>query len=216
SLHRSWTTNAILFSFVFDLFGGGEVMRITIITTCIAQITPPEKLTNVYNYISGIYLLASVSGAAIGSLLLSRHVHMLNALSMLCYVFAASVAATIPTESERELEATEDSQPMLLGADHAHSPPLKSLTSALALFSLPSLRRRYLEPRMSTEQVDLFITQMSLVANAVGMVCLGFSASAPFFILSLCLYTSGVGLADSLTSYGTSTLPAGEQIGDFY
>ncbi|KAL8678516.1 MAG: hypothetical protein Q9186_005152 [Xanthomendoza sp. 1 TL-2023] len=220
---------------------------------------------------------------------------MLNALSMLCYVFAASVAATIPTESERELEATEDSQPMLLGADHAHSPrssfdrtikslqqplfsiflrswkssylsiitlfsvpnptytvlllflintfavrvevllpqytsltlhwplstvnsvlALKSLTSALALFSLPSLRRRYLEPRMSTEQVDLFITQMSLVANAIGMVCLGFSASAPFFILSLCLYTSGVGLADSLTSYGTSTLPAGEQIGDFY
>ena len=69
---------------------------------------------------------------------------------------------------------------------------------------------------MSTAEVDLFITQMSLFANAIGMVCLGFSASAGFFILALCVYTSGMGLADSLTSYGTSTLPAEDEIGNFY
>ncbi|KAL8819805.1 MAG: hypothetical protein Q9223_001842 [Gallowayella weberi] len=248
SLHRSWTTNAILCSFIFDLLGGGEVMRITIITTCIAQITPPEKLTNVYNYISGIYLLATVSGSAIGSLLLSRHVYILNALSILCYIFTASVAATIPTACGHELEAMDDSQSILLANDQTHPPrssldkiaksdrrylvniflhswkssylsiitlfnvpnptftvlllfltnyfairvevllpqytsltlhwplstvnsvlALKSLVSALALFALPSLRRRYLDPRMNAQQVDLFITQMSLVANAIGM-----------------------------------------------
>ncbi|KAL8802060.1 MAG: hypothetical protein Q9182_004073 [Xanthomendoza sp. 2 TL-2023] len=255
----------------------------------------PVCRTNVYNYISGIYALATVSGSAIGSLLLSRHVYILNALSILCYIFTASVAATIPAACGRELEAIDESQSVLLAADPTYSPrssldrtaksnrhslvysflnswkssylsiitlfnvpnptftvlllfvinyfavrvevllpqytsltlhwplstvnsvlALKALASALALFTLPSLRRRYLESRMSTEQVDLFITQMSLLANAIGMVCLGFSAPAAFFILALCLYTSGVGLADSLTSYGTSTLPAAEQIGDLY
>lgn len=64
--------------------------------------------------------------------------------------------------------------------------------------------------------IDLFITQVSLMANTVGVVGLGFSAGAPFFILALCVYTSGTGLADSLTSYGTFTLPAGESVAEFY
>lgn len=93
---------------------------------------------------------------------------------------------------------------------------LKALVSALMLFALPTLRKYYLEPRMSTLQVDLFITQMSLVTNTIGVIGLGFSAPAVFFILALCVYTSGTGLADSLTSYGTFTLPPGEEISEFY
>ena len=69
---------------------------------------------------------------------------------------------------------------------------------------------------MSTLQVDLFITQMSLVTNTIGVIGLGFSAPAAFFILALCVYTSGTGLADSLTSYGTFTLPPGQEISEFY
>ena len=84
------------------------------------------------------------------------------------------------------------------------------------LFALPTLRKYYLEPRMSTLQVDLFIAQMSLVTNTIGVIGLGFSSPALFFILALCVYTSGAGLADSLTTYGTYTLPAGEEIPEFY
>ncbi|KAL8785046.1 MAG: hypothetical protein Q9195_008806 [Heterodermia aff. obscurata] len=97
---------------------------------------------------------------------------------------------------------------------------LKALVSALSLFLLPTMRKRYLEPQFVTRggstAVDLFITQASLVANTIGIVGLGFSAGAPFFILALCVYTSGTGLADSLTSYGTFMLPAGESVAEFY
>ena len=93
---------------------------------------------------------------------------------------------------------------------------LKALVSALMLFALPTLRNCYLEPRMSTLQVDLLITQISLITNTIGVIGLGFSAPAVFFILALCVYTSGTGLADSLTSYGTFTLPPGEEISEFY
>lgn len=93
---------------------------------------------------------------------------------------------------------------------------LKALISALVLFILPSLRQKCLEPRMSTQQIDLFITQASLVANMLGVIGLGISAPAGFFIISLCVYTSGTGLADSLTAYGTVTLPAGENVSEFY
>lgn len=93
---------------------------------------------------------------------------------------------------------------------------LKSLISALALFVLPTLRKIYLEPRMNTQQIDLFITQASLVANTVGVIGMGISAPVGFFVLSLCIYTSGTGLADSLTTYGTVTLPPGETVSQFY
>ena len=98
---------------------------------------------------------------------------------------------------------------------------LRALVSAASLFTLPTLRKHYLEPRFVTRggstAVDLFITQASLTANTIGIVALGFSAgAAPFFILALCVYTSGTGLADSLTSYGTFMLPAGESVAEFY
>lgn len=44
SLHQTWTTNAMLTSFIFNLIGGGETTRLMIVTTCIAVISPPEEL----------------------------------------------------------------------------------------------------------------------------------------------------------------------------
>ena len=93
---------------------------------------------------------------------------------------------------------------------------LEALVSSLMLFALPTLRKRYLEPRTSTLQVDLLITQVSLLTNTIGVVGLGFPMPAVFFILALCVYTSGTGLADSLTAYGTFTLPPGEEVSEFY
>ena len=69
---------------------------------------------------------------------------------------------------------------------------------------------------MNTPQVDLFIVQAALLANMVGMVGFGFSSPALFFILALCIYTAGSGVYDSLTAYGTLTLPPGEKVSEFY
>lgn len=96
---------------------------------------------------------------------------------------------------------------------------LKSLVSALVLFCLPLFRKAYLAPHLSAPKIDLLITQASLAANLIGMVGLGFSgmfASAGLFIASLCIYTSGIGLGDSLTSYGTFNLAPGQTVAEFY
>ena len=99
---------------------------------------------------------------------------------------------------------------------------LKAFVSAAVLFALPTVRKLWLEPwyrnRASNPStaIDLFITKISLVANIVGIMGLLVSTGAPLFILSLCVYTAGIGLPDSLTSYGTHTLPAGETMAAFY
>lgn len=140
SLHQQWTTSAILASCIFDLMGGGETTRITIVTICIAKIVPLEKLlvsvlvlqtpvlpsclphsharrTNVYNYISGCFLLAAVLGSTIGSLLLSNYLYYLNGLSIMCYVITACIAITIPSHLGRDSEIIEDSRTTLLIPD---------------------------------------------------------------------------------------------------
>ena len=96
---------------------------------------------------------------------------------------------------------------------------LKSLVSALVLFCLPVFRKTYLEPHLSTSEIDLLITQISLAVHVVGMVGLGFSgvfASTGLFVASLCIYTSGIGLSDSLASYGAFSLGPGQTVADFY
>ncbi|KAL9125933.1 MAG: hypothetical protein Q9217_004928, partial [Psora testacea] len=248
-----------------------------------------------YNYMSGLYLLASVCGSVVGSLLLSNHVYILNALSVLGFALAVAIAGFIPSQLGRQRlddPSLEHSASNLLAADDPESPTktpratkklavtgvvvqswqssfqaiitlfnvpnptftiiviflinglasrvevllsqytslvlhwslarvnaalaLKALVSSLWLFALPTLRKRYLEPRMSTAQIDLFITQASLFTNAVGMIGLSFAATEPLFILALCIYTSGMGLTDSLTALGTLTLPPGEEVSVFY
>ena len=43
-IHQPWATYIAPLSFTFDLIGGGEMVRLTIIPTCIAQISRPENL----------------------------------------------------------------------------------------------------------------------------------------------------------------------------
>lgn len=96
---------------------------------------------------------------------------------------------------------------------------LKHLVAAMVIFCLPVFRKTYLEPHLSTPKIDLLIIQGSLSLNIIGMVGLGFSgvfASTGLFITSLCIYNSGIGLADSLTSYGTYNLAPGQTVADFY
>ena len=97
---------------------------------------------------------------------------------------------------------------------------LRALISAISLFVLPFVRERYIEPWFEahggTIAVDLFISQISLVANTIGIFILGLSTRLSLFIVGLCVYTSGAGLGDSLISFGTHTLPQGQLIADFY
>ncbi len=273
---------------------------------------------------SGFYFLASVFGSAIGSILLSNHVYILNGLSIACYLSTAYIASSMPEHYGRadsgggalqpfmnpsdedflntmsptiesmlphssakvllpRISATRPYHaPLTIGHQHSLSQLLfqswrtsynsiltlfsvpnptytilliyllnglavrievllpqytsltlgwplatvnralaiKALISAASLFALPTVRRLYLEPRYvnkgGTTAIDLFITQASLMANTVGIVGLGFSAGAPFFIITMCVYTSGTGLADSLTAYGTHTLPAVATVAEFY
>ena len=92
----------------------------------------------------------------------------------------------------------------------------KTLTSAALLIALPTFRRRYLEPRMDSQTIDLLIIQASLALNFCGMTGYGFPLPAPFFITALFLYTAGNGVQDSLATYGRSTLPASENPADFF
>ncbi|MCJ1350963.1 MAG: hypothetical protein MMC33_000945 [Icmadophila ericetorum] len=322
-LNYSWATYVAPLSFIFDVIGGSEMVRITIIITCIAEISPPDRLTKTYNYISGTYLIAGMGGAAFGSVLLSHHVYLLNGLSIFGYVITAWIAMLIPRQVGMEYskiasdvipipvpeETSKDEEdldiPHLLSSStelsrsHSNeslqgliqqrcvdkdpprpllhillhtwrasytslltlfSPPnptftvillfllnslaqhiqvllpqytslllgwslervnaalaLKNLVSALFLFVLPTFRTRYLQPRISaTPLIDLLISQTSLIANMIGIIGLAISPSAIPFIISLSIYTSGVGLQDSLTAYGTLSLPPEETVPDFY
>lgn len=78
--------------------------------------------TKAYNYISGCYLLASVGGSAIGSMLQSNHVDLLNALSIFCYALTACFATAIPSQCGRHIQTAENSQPILLNAELTASP----------------------------------------------------------------------------------------------
>lgn len=53
--------------------------------------------TNAYNYISASYFLGGVFGSAIGSLLLSNHVYILNGLGISFYLLTAYIATFIPS-----------------------------------------------------------------------------------------------------------------------
>ncbi|MCJ1281406.1 hypothetical protein MMC26_000725 [Xylographa opegraphella] len=116
-LRQSWATYVAPFSFAFDLIGGGEMVRLTIIPTCIAKISHPDKLTKTYNYLSGSYLLSGVGGAAFGSLLLSQHAYLLNILSVLCFALTAWLALFIPSDCGRKLDAAESLIPALSPLD---------------------------------------------------------------------------------------------------
>ena len=44
SLHTSWAPIGILMSNIFEVIGGGDVIRIVACATCVADIVPPEHL----------------------------------------------------------------------------------------------------------------------------------------------------------------------------
>ncbi|KAL9103489.1 MAG: hypothetical protein Q9163_001485 [Psora crenata] len=224
SLHQPWTTNAVLLTFLLDVVGGGDITRITICISCIAAISPPDQLyvsylflgraatpdqalirirTKAYNYMSGLYVLASVCGSVIvpNPTFTVINIFLINGLAMRVEVLLSQYISLVLHWPLATVNAAL---------------ALKALVSSLWLFALPTIRKRFLEPRMSTSETDLVITQASLMTNAVGMIGLGFAAPAPFFILALCIYTSGVGLSDSLTAFGTMTLPPGEEIPALY
>ena len=73
--------------------------------------------TEFYNYISAFWVLSSVGGSAIGSVLLSHHVWLLNALSVLCFILAACLATAIPSDLGKDSASAEDTRPIIMASD---------------------------------------------------------------------------------------------------
>ena len=88
--------------------------------------------TKTYNYISAFYYIADFGGAAVVSLLLSHHVWLLNALSILCYALTVWIAILIPSECGRHLSDVEDRVPILASVEEPESP---SSTTEIPNFS---------------------------------------------------------------------------------
>ncbi|CAO1603767.1 hypothetical protein XANCAGTX0491_007345 [Xanthoria calcicola] len=120
SLHQPWTSTAILLTFLFDLLGGGDLTRVNLCVTVIASLLPPGELTRTNNRISALWVLANVGGSALGSLLLSRHVLLLNGLGIACSLVALRVNAFLPHQlgqSSGVAESTDASAGDLLLQD---------------------------------------------------------------------------------------------------
>ena len=79
--------------------------------------------TTTYNYITGTYLIASIAGASVASLLLSHHVYLLNGLSAICFALTVMLAMLIPSHCGRDSEVTADAVPILPPAEDDDSPP---------------------------------------------------------------------------------------------
>ena len=92
---------------------------------------------------------------------------------------------------------------------------LKVFVLAMVLFALPIIRDTWLEPRFQNKGstvTDLLIIHLSVATNIIGIFGLLILAGATPFITSLYVYTSSVGLPDSLSAYGMHTLPPGERL----
>ena len=76
--------------------------------------------TEFYNYISAFWVLSSVGGSAIGSVLLSHHVWLLNALSVLCFIIAACLATALPSGLGKDSTSAEDTRPIMMASDVPH------------------------------------------------------------------------------------------------
>ena len=122
--------------------------------------------------------------------------------------FAQSIQVLLPQYSSLQLQWPLATSNAALA--------VKSLSSAVVSIVLPTLRTLFLESHMTTVQVDLLITRASIAVSFLGMLGLGASTIPVTFILSLCLYTLGQGLVDSLTAYGTITLGPDQKLGEFY
>lgn len=85
--------------------------------------------TNAFNYISAFYFLASVFGSAIGSLLLSNHVYLLNGLSIGCYLFTAYIAISVSAHYGREDSTEDDGQSFVESGYEDLSPTPPSMRS---------------------------------------------------------------------------------------
>lgn len=76
--------------------------------------------------------------------------------------------------------------------------------NGLVLIPLPYLSRRLLKPMLgSTRRADLWVAKASLLLNISGALLIAVAPTKAFFIVSLTIYSIGVGLYESLKSFAT-------------
>ncbi|KAE8450394.1 hypothetical protein EG329_006468 [Mollisiaceae sp. DMI_Dod_QoI] len=91
------------------------------------------------------------------------------------------------------------------------------IVSGIILVSLPYITHNLLKPRLgSSSKVDIFVAKASVLANAVGVVLVGFAPSRVWFVFSLTVWTLGSGLGASLRSFVTGMMDSREAIEEIY
>ena len=130
-------------------------------------------------------------------------------LLVLVHNLAMNVEVLLPQFTSLNLQWT-------LASSNDSAVALKSFLAALVLISLPTLRKRLLEPRLATAQIDLLIMAASTAACILGALGLGISTAPVTYIISVCLYTAGQGLADSMIAYGTTILGPTQTLSEYY
>lgn len=91
------------------------------------------------------------------------------------------------------------------------------VVSGIILVSLPNVSHNLLKPRLgSSSAIDIWICKASVLANAVGVVLIGFAPTRMWFIFSMTVWTMGSGLGASLRSYITGMMDSKEKIEEIY
>lgn len=91
------------------------------------------------------------------------------------------------------------------------------VVSGIILVSLPCVTHSFLKPRLgSTSNVDISVTKASALANAIGVMLIGFAPSRVSYICCLTVWTLGSGLRASLRSFITGMVESREAIEEIY
>ena len=101
-------------------------------------------------------------------------------------------------------------------AETSYMISLEVFLSGIVLVLLPSISQHITTTRLhSACCTDLWLSQISLVFNIVGALCMSLAPNGFLFVASLAVYTMGSGLYDSLKSLATGLL-AKERITKLY
>ncbi|CZR63246.1 uncharacterized protein PAC_13143 [Phialocephala subalpina] len=91
------------------------------------------------------------------------------------------------------------------------------IVSGIILISLPYVSHNLLKPRLgSSSSVDIWICKASVLANAIGVILIGFAPTRIWFISSMTVWTMGSGLGASLRSFVTGMMDSKEGIEEIY
>lgn len=95
---------------------------------------------------------------------------------------------------------------------------IEMIVSGAVLLALPFVAHKYLFTRFNgqSSKVDIFITKMSIVLHAIGVLGQGFAPNKIAYIAATTLWTIGIGWNDSLRSFVTGMIVEKQELDKLY